>query len=97
MLDPEQLEVHEEEKSYEEADGFPYTLHSGHLLRLRTCNKVIRVLLVQSQERSRHFFHERLMLYVPWRQEDKIKEPYETYEAAFTAHQESDHEEHEYI
>ena len=87
MLDPEQLEVHEEEKSYEEADGFPYTLHSGHLLRLRTCNKVIRFHQYNPKKDPDNFFHECLMLYVPWRQEDKIKEPYETYEAAVTAHQ----------
>ena len=87
MLDPEQLEVHEEEESYEEADGFPYTLCSGHLLRLRTWNKVIRFCRYNPKKDPDNFFHECLMLYVPWRQEDKIKKPYETYEVAFTAHQ----------
>ena len=87
MLDPEKLEVHKEEESYEEADGFPYTLHSGHLLRLRTWNKVIQFCQYNPKKDPDNFFRECLMLYVPWRQEDKIKEPYETYEAAFTAHQ----------
>ena len=85
--DPEELEVHETDECYKETDDFPYTLRSGHMLRLRTRQKIIRFRKYNPRKDPENYFRERLLLYAPWRQEDKLKGPHETYETAFKAHQ----------
>ena len=84
--DPEVQEVHEQEEAFIENDIFPLPTKSGHVLKLRKRNKIIRFRRYNPKKNPEDFFRERLLLYLPWRQENNLIEPYASYEAAFNVH-----------
>ena len=83
--DAEELEVHEQSVDFMENEHFPYKLKSGHILRLRKKNKVIRYVRFNLKTNADNYFRENLLLFAPWNNEEELKEGYDSYEEAFKA------------
>ncbi len=59
---------------------FPITLWNGIMLMKRTKAKVLRFVNFRLKADSENYYHERVLLYVPWKKEDDILGECTTYE-----------------
>ena len=84
-LDPEQEEVHEQDIAYEEGDGFPFTLRSGHQLRKRKHHKIIRFKTYSRKTNAEEYYRVQLLLYSSWRKENLLKGSHQSMEDAYFA------------
>ena len=84
-LDPEQEEVYEQDVAYEEGDGFPFTLRSGHQLRKRKHHKIIRFKTYSRKTNPEEYYRVQLLLYSSWRKENLLKGAHQSMEDAYYA------------
>lgn len=82
-IDPESLQMHEEDEAFITTDGFPYVLKNGQLIKRRRFNKVIRFRRYNQKTDADNFYREMLLLYTPWRNEKHISSGYSSYEEAY--------------
>ena len=86
IIDPEQLEDHIENLTYNDIDdSFPIEMRNGIILKLQTKNKIINFRNYRLKTDPEEYYRERLMLYVPWKKESDILGNFHTYEDAFSA------------
>ena len=84
-LDHEQEEAHEQDAAYEEGDGFPFTLRSGHMLRRRKHRKIIRFKQYSRKNDPEQYYRVQLLLYTAWRKETTLQGSHKSMEGAYFA------------
>ena len=84
-LDPEQEEAYEQDAAYEEGDGFPFTLRSGHQLRKRRHHKIIRFKTYSRKTNPEEYYRVQLLLYSSWRKENLLNGSHQSMEDAYYA------------
>ena len=83
--DPEREEAYEQDAAYEEGDGFPFTLRSGHLLRKRRHRKIIRFKTYSQKSEPEDYYRVQLLLYTAWRKENLLQGTHKSMESAYYA------------